>query len=349
MTKFNFEKIKKSITPYFIAEAGVNHEGSLKEAKKLIQAAKAGGADAIKFQTYKANKIASKNSPYYWNLKKEITRSQFELFSKYDAFNESDYRALYKYCRKKKIEFMSTPFDVDAVHFLNPFLNVFKISSSDITNFPLIEAICKKKKPIILSTGASNLKEIKEALKLITKSVKKVLLMHCILNYPTENKNANLNMIQSLKKEFPDCIIGYSDHTLPSKDMQNLTTSYLLGAKIIEKHFTLSKKKQGNDHYHSLNKNDLIFFNKKIKSIHETLGSNKKDYLKSEIVSRKNARRSLVLVKDLSKGYRLKKTDLISKRPAYGISPIFINKLIGKKLKSSLKSDTILKWKHINK
>ena len=234
MKSFNFDHVKKNTKPYFIAEAGVNHEGSLEEAKKLINAAKEGGADAIKFQTYKANKIASKNSPSYWNLKKEKTKSQFELFSKYDFFDEKHYEILFKYCKKKKIEFMSTPFDIDAVNFLNPLLNVFKISSSDITNFPLIDEIRKKRKPIILSTGASTLKEIKDALRLIKKSVKKIILMHCILNYPTKNEDANLNMITSLKKEFPDCIIGYSDHTLPSKDMQNLLTSYLLGGKVIE-------------------------------------------------------------------------------------------------------------------
>lgn len=347
MIKFNFEKIKKNRAPFFIAEAGVNHEGSIKDAKRLIDAAKSGGADAIKFQTYKANKIASKNSPYYWDLKEEKTKSQFELFSKFDTFDEKHYKILYSYCKKKKIEFMSTPFDIDAVNFLNPFLNVFKISSSDITNFPLIDEIRKKRKPIILSTGASNLTEIREALKLITKSVKKVVLMHCILNYPTKDENANLNMITSLKKEFPECIIGYSDHTLPSKDMQNLLTSYLLGGKVIEKHFTLSKTKKGNDHYHSFDKKDLVIFNKKINSLIKTLGSNQKNFLNSEIISRKNARRSLVLTKDLPKGHIIKKNDLISKRPASGISPKYIKKILGKKLKYNLKFDDILKWKHI--
>ena len=347
MNKFNFEKIKKNVKPYFIAEAGVNHEGSLKDAKKLIDSAKSGGADAIKFQTYKANKIASKNSPHYWDLKKEKTKSQYDLFSKFDSFDKKHYKILYNYCKKKKIEFMSTPFDIDAVNFLNPYLNVFKISSSDITNFPLIDEIRKKKKPIILSTGASNLAEIKDALKLITKSVKKVVLMHCILNYPTKDENANLNMISSLKKEFPECIIGYSDHTLPSNNMQNLLTSYLLGGRVIEKHFTLSKRKKGNDHYHSLDKKDLILFKKKIGFLIKTLGSNQKNFIKSEIVSRKNARRSLVLTKDLQKGHVIKKEDLISKRPANGISPKFINKILGKKLKYNLKYDDILMWKHL--
>ena len=243
---------------------------------------------------------------------------------------------------------MSTPFDIDAVNFLNPYLNVFKISSSDITNFPLIDEIRKKKKkPIILSTGASNLAEIKDALKLITKSVKKVVLMHCILNYPTKDENANLNMISSLKKEFPECIIGYSDHTLPSKEMTNLVSSYLLGAKVIEKHFTLNKKIKGNDHYHSADKKDIIRFIKKIDKIYPTLGKCKKDFIKSEIKSRKNARRSLVTSGDFLKGHKLRHIDLISKRPGTGISPTNLKKVLGRKLKINLSDDTILKWKHL--
>ena len=167
------------------------------------------------------------------------------------------------------------------------------------------------------------------------------------MNYPTKNNDANLNMIKSLKKEFPSCIVGYSDHTLPSNDMQNLITSFFLGAKVIEKHFTLSKKKLGNDHYHSLDSKDLKIFNKRISYISSTLGVDKKNFIKSELTSRKNARRSIVLIADKKKGYQLKKKDLISKRPATGISPIFTKKLIGKKLRRDLKSDTILSWKHI--
>ena len=344
---FNFKQIKRRTTPYFIAEAGVNHEGSLIKAKKLIDQAKKGGADAIKFQTYKAEKIAAKKSPYYWDISKEKTRSQFELFSKYDKFNFKEYRLLSNYCKKRKIEFLSTPFDIDAVNFLNPILNAFKISSSDITNYPLIHAVASKKKPVILSTGASTVKEIESALKIIFKKVKKVILMHCILNYPTKNENANLNMIKYLKTKFPQCLIGYSDHTLPSGDMQNLITAYLLGASVIEKHFTLNKNLKGNDHYHSIDKKDLFKFKKKLKDLYPTLGKYKKDFIKSEIISRKNARRSLVTSSDLFKGHKLRSGDVISKRPATGISPIYINKVLGKKLKKSLSNDTILKWKYL--
>ena len=338
---------KKKIRPYFIAEVGVNHEGSISEAKRLIDQAKEGGADAVKFQTYKASKIAVKKSPSYWDRKKEKTKTQFDLFSKYDKFDAKHYKMLSNYCKRKKIEFLSTPFDLDAVNFLNPIVKMFKISSSDITNLPLLQLISSKKKPIILSTGASSLEEIKQAIKIIKKKTKKIILMHCILNYPTKNINANLNMIKSLQKEFPFCVSGYSDHTLPSNDMQNLTSAFLLGAEVIEKHFTLNKKLRGNDHYHSLDKKDLKRYLEKIKSISITLGIDKKKVIKSEMISRKNARRSLVLNKYIKKNHIIKISDLICKRPAFGISPMLISKVVGKKAKYNLNSDTILKWKHI--
>jgi len=342
-------KITNSSIPYFIAEIGVNHECSLKNAKKLIDSAKEGGADAVKFQTYKAEKLAAKKSPYYWDIKKEKTKSQFELFSKFDKFELKDYKVLASYCKKKNIEFLSTPFDLDAVDFLSPLVKMYKISSSDITNLPLLKAIASKKKIIILSTGASSINEIKNAVKILNKKAKKIILMHCILNYPTKDKDANLKMIKSLQEEFPNCISGYSDHTLPKNDMQNLVTAYLFGAKVIEKHFTLNKKKKGNDHYHSLDKTDLINFRKKIKSISITLGFDKKKFLNTELKSRKNARRSIVINRYIKKGSKITEKDLICKRPATGISPMQIKKVIGRKVKRNLKSDTILNWSYLKK
>ena len=345
MKKFNYNHLLKLKKPYFIAEVGVNHEGSIFKAKKLIDEAARGGADAVKFQTYKAGKIAVKKSPYYWDIKKESTKSQFDLFSKFDKFNFKEYLILSKHCKKRKVEFLSTPFDLEAVDFLNPIMNLFKISSSDITNYPLLKKIASKKKPIILSTGASSIKEIREAINILRKNkAKNIVLMHCILNYPTKNSDANLNMIKSLKKEFPKCITGYSDHTLPSYDMQNLITAYLLGAKVIEKHFTLNKKQKGNDHYHSLNRKDLNNFNKRIYDINQTLGENKKKFLQSEVKSRIYARRSIVLKKDLAKNTKIKNEHLICKRPGTGISPKYFTKVLGKKIKRNISSDTILKW-----
>ncbi len=339
--KFNYTK------PYIIAEAGVNHECSMQKALKLIKKAKQGGADAIKFQTYKADSLASKFSPAYWDLKKEKTKNQNELFKKYDKFDEKDYKKLKKFCDKIKIEFLSTPFDNKSAKFLSKLVKCFKISSSDITNKPFIKYICRFKKPIILSTGASNIFEIKRAVKWIEEENVKVAILHCILNYPTDDKNANLNMINSLIKNFPKNIVGYSDHTLPN-DMFNLLVATTLGAKIIEKHFTLDKKLKGNDHYHSMDNKDLLNFDKTLKRLQSVLGDKKeKNFLLSEKKSRENARRSIVVNSDLKKGQILKKSDLSFKRPGTGVPPFLFNKVLRKKLKKNILKDQILTFKHI--
>lgn len=341
-------KIGQSHTPYIIAEIGVNHECSIYKAKKLILKAKKGGADAAKFQTYKADLITTKQSPSYWNTKKEKNQNQYKLFKKYDHFTISDYKKLQIYCKKIKIDFASTPFDLDAVDALNNFVSYFKIASADITNYPLIKRIASKKKTVLLSTGASNISEITNAVRILQKyGCKKIVIMHCILNYPTLNRDANLGMIIDLQKKFPNNIIGYSDHTLPDKEMLNLTTSYILGARVIEKHFTLSKKKKGNDHYHSMDIKDLKNLKKRFLKIKEILGVSKKVFIKSEIKSRKFARRSLVLIRDKKKNEVLKKNDIICKRPGTGISPVFFNNVIGKKLKKNLNYDHILKFKDL--
>ncbi len=332
--------------PYLIAEAGVNHECKIKDAYKLIREAKRGGAHAIKFQTYKADELASKFSPSYWDLKKEKTKNQNQLFKKFDKFNEIDYIKLKNYCDRCDIEFLSTPFDFKSAKFLSKLVKCFKISSSDITNKPFIKYLCKFKKPIILSTGASDLFEIKRAVKWIEEEKIKVAILHCILNYPTKDTNANLSMMNSLAKSFPKNIIGYSDHTLP-KDMFNLLVSTLLGAKIIEKHFTLNKKLRGNDHYHSMNTKDLIKFNNYLKRLHEIIGViGEKKIINTELISKMNARRSIVINKDLKKGTKIKRTDLSFKRPGTGIPPYKFQKIINKTLKKNIFKDQLLTPKY---
>lgn len=338
--QYNPSKITK---PYIIAEAGVNHEGSMELAKRLIDEAAEGGADAIKFQSYKAETLASKDSPYYWDITKEPTRSQYELFKKYDKFWKTEYEELKKYCDKVGIEFMSTPFDIESAKFLNDLMDVFKISSSDITNLQFIEYQCQFNKPIILSTGASYLWEIQEAVSIIEKYNNPLILMHCVLNYPTPNKNANLGMIWGLKKHFPQHIIGYSDHTLP-QNMEVILTSVLLGAAVIEKHFTFDKTLPGNDHYHAMDKEDLKLFWKKWKYTEELLGSFEVIALPDEEPARKNARRSLVAARDIPKGKKIEPSDITWKRPAHGISAKFYYDLIGKTAITDIKEDTVLKW-----
>lgn len=329
--------------PYVIAEAGVNHEGSMDLAKRLIDEAAEGGAHAIKFQTYKAETIASKDSPYYWDINKEPTRSQFELFKKYDKFWKSEYEALAKYCQQAGIEFMSTPFDVESAKFLNEMMPIFKISSSDITNLPFIEFMCKFNKPMILSTGASYLWEIQQAVEVIEKSKNPLCLMHCVLNYPTPDTNANLGMIKSLIRQFPDHVPGYSDHTLP-KDMEVMKMATLLGAAVIEKHFSHDKTLPGNDHYHAMDKEDLKHYWKQMDRTFELLGTFEITALEDEKPARANARRSLVAAREIPAGKVIDREDLTWKRPARGISPREIENVLGKKAAKTIAEDEILMW-----
>ena len=339
--------LKNSVTPYIIAEVGVNHEGSMEKAKLMIDQAKAGGAHAVKFQTYKAETLASKNSPAYWDQTKEPTTSQFKLFKKYDGFWKSEYEELKSYCDKVGIEFMSTPFDITSANFLNDIVNVFKISSSDLTNKPFIEHICKFGKPIILSTGASTFEEIKETVSWIAPYKLHLSLLHCVLNYPTPNENARLKKIEELREHFSNHLIGYSDHTLP-QEMIPCVSAALLGAKIIEKHFTFDKTLPGNDHYHSMDINDLKKFTSTMNLLDQLFKSDDFDNLKSQQKAILNARRSLVTSKSLKAGTIINQEHLTFKRPAYGISPKDFELVIGKKLLVDLEEDEQIMWKHLD-
>jgi sialic acid synthase SpsE len=329
--------------PYVIAEAGVNHEGSMDIAKRLVDEAKEGGADASKFQTYKADTLASKHSPAYWDTSKEPTRSQHELFSRHDKFWKNEMVTLKDYCDKVGIEFMSTPFDIESATFLNDLINVYKISSSDITNKPFIQFMCGFNKPIILSTGASQLWEIQEAVSWIEAFGNPLALLHCVLNYPTADENANLGMLLGLKRAFPNKLIGYSDHTLPN-DMKVCEMATLLGSVIIEKHFSHDKTLPGNDHYHAMDKEDLKVFRRNLERTFTILGNFKVEALAEEEPARRNARRSLVASRDIPVGKVIELADLTFKRPAHGISPRTIDELVGKSAKQTISEDDVLQW-----
>jgi N-acetylneuraminate synthase len=337
--------ISKNSEPYIIAEIGVNHEGSLEKAKELIDLAKKGGADAAKFQSYKAETLASKNSPAYWDTSKEPTLSQYELFKKHDSFGEKEYIALAEHCKKVQIDFLSTPFDDVAIEFLDPYVSFFKVASADLTCTPFLRKIAQKGKPVVLSVGSSTIYEIEKAIKeLQDNGCKQLALLHCILNYPCPDEYANINMILGLEKAFPNHIIGYSDHTLPDDCMISLTTSYIKGAKILEKHFTFDKSLPGNDHYHAMDWKDLAKFKEVLKKVRSLEGKIDKEPIQSEEKSRLNARRSIVLKRNLKSGEILKESDLTYKRPAHGISPTYWDEVIGKKIRLDLEEDHVLKW-----
>ena len=342
--------------PYLIAEMGVNFYDTAKQmnitpleaAKLYIDKAAEAGIDCAKFQSYKANTIVSKNSPAYWDTTKEATKTQYELFQKFDSFGEKEYRELCEYTHSKGMDFTSTPFDYASADYLYDMVDFYKISSSDLSNIPFIKHIGKKGKPVYMSVGASYLSEVDEAVRALKEvGCKDIVIFHCVLSYPTDPKNANLRIIETLKKDFPDVRVGFSDHVAPDETMMTLATAYLLGAEVIEKHFTLDKTLPGNDHYHAGDPSDFKKAIENFKWIDDVLGSPKKTVLDCELVPRREARRSLVLTRDMKAGEVIKESDLMPKRPGTGISPKFTDIVIGRSVKEDLKEDTILTWDNI--
>lgn len=342
--------------PYLIAEVGVNFYDTahaeditpMEAAKKYVAAAKEAGADAVKFQSYKADTIVSKNSPAYWDLTKEPTPTQHGLFQKHDKFNREDYQEIADYCKEVGIEFMSTPFDMESADYLDNMVNIYKISSSDLSNHPFIRHIAKKGKPIYLSVGAAYISEVEEALRIMKEeNCPEICLLHCVLSYPTKNSDANLNVIKTLKRIFPDVKIGYSDHTVPDETMTILATAYLYGAEVIEKHFTLDKTLPGNDHYHAGDPDDFKKAVKNFERIIEVSGSDEKTVLDCELVPRREARRSLVLTRDMKAGEVITEKDIMAKRPGTGIGPKFTDIVIGRTVKKDLPEDTVLTWEMV--
>lgn len=341
---------------YLIAEIGVNFYDVAKKynispmdaCKLMIVEAKNSGAHCVKFQSYKADTLTLKDAPAYWDLTKEPCSNQHDLFKKNDSFNEEDFKQLYLFCKKIEIDFLSTPFDVNSANYLDKYQDKYKISSSDITNFQLLKTVASKKKPVLLSTGASDINEIKRAVNFLEKNgCPKVIIMHCILNYPTPNEDANLNMIKDIKKHFPSYELGYSDHTRPDEKMIILTGAYLLGAKYIEKHFTLDKSLEGNDHYHSADPSDFKIFTDNIKLLNICGGSEEKKCIDSEVKSKLNARRSIVTIRKIKKGDIFTEDNISCKRPGTGLCASRFYEVIGRTSHDNVENDTLLK--HIEK
>lgn len=336
-----------------IAEIGVNYYDIAKKlnvspmeaAKLMVREAKEAGIHAVKFQSYKAETLAAKESPSYWDTTEETTTSQFELFKKFDNFGYEEYKELAEYCNNVGIEFLSTAFDIESADYLYNLMNVYKISSSDLNNLPFVEYQAKKGKPIILSIGASNAEEIDKTIKTIRKhSAQPIILMHCVLEYPTPYSHANLNKIASLKNLYPDLIIGYSDHTKPDQGADVIKTAFTLGAIVVEKHYTLDKTIPGNDHYHAMDPDDAKKIIDGVDFIKELRGTYELKCLDTELSARQNARRSLIAATNIKEGEIITESMLTFKRPGTGISPSEINNVIGKMAKTDIKEDTILQY-----
>lgn len=345
--------IMKKNKLYLIAEMGVNFYDTAKQlnispleaAKLYIDKAAEAGIDCAKFQSYKANTIVSKNSPAYWDTTKEATKTQYELFQKFDGFGESEYKELCDYTHSKGMDFTSTPFDYASADYLYDMVDFYKISSSDLSNIPFIKHIAAKGKPMVVSVGAAYLSEVDEAIRAIKEvGNNDISILHCVLSYPTDPKDANLRIIETLKKVFPDVKVGFSDHVAPDPTMMTLATAYILGSEIIEKHFTLDKKLTGNDHYHSGDPEDFKKARANFDMIDTVLGNPEKTVLDCELVPRREARRSLVLTRSMKAGEKITEKDIMPKRPGTGISPKYTDIVLGRAVKQDLEEDTILTW-----
>jgi len=343
--KISDRKIGKGYPCFIIAEAGVNHNGDVKLAEKLIDAAKKAGADAVKFQTFKAeNLVIEKAEMADYQIKNtKKKQGQLAMLKKLELGFEEFIR-LKKYCDKKGIIFLSTPHSEDAVDFLYPFVPAYKIGSGDLTNIPLLEKIAKKQKPLIISTGMSTLKEIRRAVSAVKRAGNpNIVLMHCTTNYPCPLEEVNLKAMKTLEKEF-NVLVGYSDHT------EGIIVSGMaiaLGAKIIEKHFTLSKDLAGPDHKASLEPDELKDLVITIREIEKALGSSTKKPAKSEFSIKKIVRKSLIAKTNIDKGAIISRDMITCKRPGTGIPPFMINKVIGKKAKTGIEKDQLLLFKDL--
>lgn len=310
-----------------IAEAGVNHNGSLEIARKLVDVAKDSGADIVKFQTAKLDSLVSKHAQMaeYQKNNTGKTETQKEMLRRL-LLPFEDFIKLAEYCEASGITFLSTPFDLESIEFLNDLVTVWKIPSGEITNYPYLVKIAQTHKPIILSTGMCELFEIDEALDVLKQNgAEKIVLLHCSTQYPTEFEDVNLKAMQTLRERY-HLAVGYSDH---SRGIEVPIAATAMGAAVIEKHFTLDNNMEGPDHKTSLEPAELKAMVKAIRNIENAMGTGIKKPTDSEILNRDIARKSIVAKKYIKKGEVLSSDNLTTKRPGNGISPMLWNHVAG--------------------
>jgi sialic acid synthase SpsE len=342
--RFGERLIGEGHPAFIIAEAGVNHNGDIELGRALIREAKRAGADAIKFQSYKAGKLATKTAPRYWFEPDDPHGSQYDSFARLDRFGEEEYRELFRFAREEGILCFSTPFDEGAVDMLEE-LGVpgYKIASADLTDFPLLEKVASTGKAVILSTGVANLGEINEAVEVLRRSgTDDIVLLQCTLQYPCEFENANLRMIAHLQAAFPEIPIGLSDHTLGIAIPQ---AAVALGATVVEKHYTLDKKLPGSpDHHLSVDPQDLKQMMDSIRAIEKGMGSYEKHVVEAEKPAHSYARRSIVSAVTIPRGTLITRDMLTFKRPGTGIYPKYVDLVAGRTARQDIPEDTVLAW-----
>jgi len=326
---------------FIIAEAGVHHGCDIEAGKQLIDAAAAAGADAIKFQTYKASTLVTHWAPQYWESAGDGAATQFDCFAQRDKFDFTDYAALADHAQRRGILFCSTPFDLQAVRWLNDLdVPFWKVASGDIDNYILLAAIAETRKPVLLSTGASYFREVEASVAFLrSQGVQDLALLHCNLAYPTPDSEANLNRIAALQARFPETVIGYSDHTIPDEVVTIPVAAAVLGAQVIEKHFTLDRTLPEDDHYHAVDPDLLAVMIQRIAQV-EKATHPMVELTDSELPARQNARRSLVAAQTIERGTILTREMIIPKRPGGGISPASLQAVLGRTVRQTIPGDT---------
>jgi N,N'-diacetyllegionaminate synthase len=327
-----------------IVEAGVNHNGSIELAQKMIDAAVEAGADAIKFQTFKAEKVVSRYAPKAEYQKKTTTdgESQLEMIKKLEL-DATAHQTLIDYCKKRNIQFLSTPFDFESIDLLDELgLDIFKIPSGEITNLPYLRKIGVLRKKIVLSTGMATLGDIEDALDVLMEAGtvrENMTVLHCNTEYPTPMQDVNLRAMLTIGAAFPGVQVGYSDHTL---GIEVPIAAVAMGATVIEKHFTLDRNMEGPDHKASLEPDELKAMVKAIRNIEKAFGSGIKQASPSELKNKPIARKSIVAARDIKKGEEFTEENLTTKRPGTGISPMRWDEMIGRTAGKNYKTDEII-------
>ncbi|OGS03951.1 MAG: N-acetylneuraminate synthase [Elusimicrobia bacterium RIFOXYA1_FULL_47_7] len=328
---------------YIIAEAGVNHNGSLKTAKELINKAAFAGADAVKFQTFRADTIVSIHAPKADYQKKltGLNESQYQMLKKLEL-SYDNHLELKKHCQKMKIDFLSSAFDIDGVKFLKRLkLKFIKVPSGEITNLPYLEAVGGLNGKVLLSTGMSELVEIADAVEVLVKNGTKrsnITLLQCNTDYPAPFEDANLRVLNTLAQRFK-LPVGYSDHTV---GIEASIAAAALGATVIEKHFTLDRAMPGPDHKASIEPAELKLLVKSVRNIEAALGSGIKKPTKSELRNIKAARKSIVAAVPVMKNELFTEQNIAVKRPGTGISPMLWHKILGKRANKNFGKDELI-------
>lgn len=330
---------------FIIAEAGVNHNGKLPLAKRLVDKAKEAGVDAVKFQTFKAEDLVTKETGLvsYQRRNTGKNQTQYEMLKELEL-KEKDFLELSKYCRQKNITFLSTPHTENSVDFLEPIVLFYKIGSGDLNNLSFLKKIASKNKPIILSTGMATIDEVRKAVKAIKQQNKKtIILMHCTTSYPCVADDINLRAVVTLKEKF-GLPVGYSDHTL---DIIAPVIAVSLGVSVIEKHFTLDKELSGPDHKASLNPDELKKLVQVIRYTEKALGSQIKKPSSKEKKIKQLVRKSIVVKKTIFKDSVVTRDNITFKRSRNGIGVEFLDKVIGRKVRSKLNKDSPIKFENL--